>query len=66
MRPAVLADLVGGVHVEAVSGAQLLDQLTTNLGLLSPFSASDVKLSQPIASAADYQVVELHRLPATA
>jgi hypothetical protein len=64
MRPAMLADLVGGVHVEAVSGAQLLDQLTTKLGLLSLFSSSDLELSQPITSPTDHQVIKLHALPA--
>lgn len=59
----MLADLVGGVHVEAISGTQLLDQITTKLGLLSLFSSSDFKLSQPITSATDHQVVELHALP---
>jgi hypothetical protein len=59
----MLADLVGGVHVEAVSGTQLLDQLATKLGLLSLFSSSDFKLSQPITSATDHQVVKLHALP---
>lgn len=63
MHPAMLADLVGGVHVEAISGTQLLDQLTTKLGLLSLFSSSDFKLSQPITSATDHQVVKLHALP---
>jgi hypothetical protein len=54
MHPAMLADLVGGVNVEAISGTQLLDQLTTKLGLLSLFSSSDFKLSQPITSATDH------------
>lgn len=59
----MLADFVGGVHVEAVSSTQLLDQLTTKLGLLNLFSSSDFKLSQPITSATDHQVVKLHTLP---
>jgi len=63
MHPAVLANLVGGVHVEAVSGTQLLDQLTTKRGLLSLFSSPDFKLSQPITGATNHQVVKLHALP---
>jgi hypothetical protein len=59
----MLADLMGGVHVEAVSGTQLLDQLTTKLCLFSLFSSPDLKLSQPIPSATDHQVVEPHALP---
>jgi hypothetical protein len=62
----MLADLVGGVHIEAVSGTQLLDQITTKLGLLRLFSSSDFKLSQPITSAPDHQVVKLHALPSAA
>jgi hypothetical protein len=61
----MLADLVGGIHVEAVSGTQLLDQLTTKLGLLGLFSSPYFKLSQPITSTTDHQVVELHALPST-
>lgn len=59
----MLADFVGGVHIEAVSSTQLLDQLTTKLDLLNLFSSSDFKLSQPITSATDHQVVKLHTLP---
>ncbi len=62
----MLADLVGSARVEAVSGTQLLDQLTPKLGLLSLFSSSDFKLSQPITSATDHQVVKLHALPSAA
>jgi hypothetical protein len=50
MHPAMLADLVGSVHVEALSGTQLLDQLTSKLGLLSLFSSPGFKLAQPIPS----------------
>jgi hypothetical protein len=63
MRPAVLANLVGSGRVEAVSRAQLLDQLAPKLGLLVLFSAPDFDLSQPITSATDHQVVKLHALP---
>jgi hypothetical protein len=63
MCPAMLADLVGGIRVETVSGAQLLDQLTTELGLLSIFSSSDFKLSQSITSATNHQIVQPHALP---
>lgn len=59
----MLADLVGGVHVKAVPGAQLLDQLTTKLGLLNLFPSSDFKLSQPITSTTNHQIVKLHALP---
>ncbi|HEV2998770.1 MAG TPA: hypothetical protein VGX16_06640, partial [Solirubrobacteraceae bacterium] len=58
-----LANLVGRGRIEAVSGAQLLDQLTTKLGLLGLFSAPNFDLSQPITSATDHQVVELDALP---
>lgn len=60
----MLADLVGSIRVEAVSAAQLLDQLTTKLSLLSLFSSSDLKLSQAITSATNHQVVKPHALPA--
>ncbi len=63
MHPAVLADLIGGIYVEAVSSTQLLDQLTTKLGLLSLFSSPNFKLLQPITSAPDHQVVKPHTLP---
>lgn len=63
MRPAVLANLVGGGRVEAVTCTQLLDQLATKLGLLGLFPAPDFDLSQPITSTADHQVVKLDALP---
>jgi hypothetical protein len=58
----MLANLVGGVYVEAISGSQLLDQLPAKLGLLSLFSLADFKLSKPITSTTDHQVVKLHPL----
>jgi hypothetical protein len=58
----MLADLIGGIRVEAVSSTQLLDQLTTKLSLLSLFSSPDLKLSQPITSATNHQVVKPHAL----
>jgi hypothetical protein len=57
MRPAMLVDLVGGVHVKAVPGAQLLDQLTTKLGLLNLFPMPHFYLSQPITRATDNQII---------
>jgi hypothetical protein len=65
MRPAVLANFVCSVNVEALSSTQLLDQLTTKLGLLVRFSLPDFKLSKPITSPTDHQVVKLHPLPST-
>ena len=66
MRPAMLADLVGGVHVKAVSGAQLLDQLPAKLGLLNFFSVPDFYLFQPVPRATDNQIIEPHTLSSTA
>jgi hypothetical protein len=65
MRPAVLASLVSSGCIEAVSGTQLLDQLTTKLGLLGLFSAPSFDLSQPITSATDHQIIKLHALSPT-
>ena len=61
----MLADLIGGIDIETVPGTQLLDQLTTKLGLLRLFSSSDLKLSQSITSATDHQVVKPQPLPST-
>jgi hypothetical protein len=62
MHPAVLANLSGGSRIEAIAGTQLLDQLAAKLGLLGLFSLPDFKLSQPISSTTDHQVVKLDAL----
>ncbi|HEX3520108.1 MAG TPA: hypothetical protein VHT29_13830 [Solirubrobacteraceae bacterium] len=62
----MLAHLVSSVRVETVPGTQLLEQLASKLGLFILFSLPDFKLFQPITSATDHQVVELHTLPPAA
>jgi hypothetical protein len=66
MHPAMLANLVSSVRVETVPGTQLLDQLASKLSFFSLFPLPNFKLFQPITSATDHQVIELHTLPSTA
>jgi hypothetical protein len=58
----LLANLIGRDRIEAISGAQLLDQLAAKLSLLGLFSSPDFYLSQPITSTTNHQVVKLYAL----
>lgn len=66
MSPAVLTDLVGGIRIETLSRAQLLDQLTTELGLAGLLVALGLYLAQPLRSAADHELRQSHALAAAA
>jgi hypothetical protein len=53
MDPAVLADLVGRVHVDPLTGAQSLDQLTAELRPFGLVVAFALQLAQPLARERD-------------
>jgi hypothetical protein len=51
MAPAVLANLVGRIDVEAISSPQLLHQLATQLNVTVVSVARLVEFAQPLVSA---------------
>jgi hypothetical protein len=65
MRPAVLANLVGGISVESLTATQLLDQLQAKLGVASLFVAASLDLSQPLTSPTDDEIVKPRALSTT-
>lgn len=66
MDPAVLADLVGRVHVDPLAGTQLLDQLAAKLRPVGVVVAFAFELSQPLACSADHEVADSHAFAAEA
>jgi hypothetical protein len=66
MDPAVLAYLIRGVGVEALAGAQLLDQLQAKLALASLLVLLAFDLPQPNMGPANHEITQPHALPATA
>src|SRR4029077_2048459 len=66
MRPAALANLICGVGVETLAGAQLLDQLKTQLEVASLLVLLTLDLAQPVARSTNHEVSQPHPLPTTA
>lgn len=66
MRPAVLAHLIGGLHVEILAGVQLLHQLPPQLQPASLLVAFLLELTQTLMRAADDEVTEADALAAAA
>src|SRR5690242_1169676 len=62
MDPAVLADLVGRVHVDPLAGAKLLDQLAAKLSPMGLVVAFGFQLPQSLARSADHQIAHAHTL----
>jgi hypothetical protein len=66
MDPAVLAHLVGRIHIDSLAGSQSLHQLAAKLGLAGLLVAFGFQLAQPLARAADHQIAHPHPLAAQA
>jgi hypothetical protein len=62
MRPAVLTNRVGGLHIYAIPGSHPLDQLLAKLSVASVRVALSLHLTQTLARSADDQIVEPYAL----
>jgi hypothetical protein len=65
MRPAALANLVRGLHIDAVPAAHPLDQLPAKLGVAGVRVALRLHLLQPLARPANDQIVKSYTLAST-
>lgn len=66
MGPAVLANLVGRVHVYPLARAQPLHQLPPEIGTASVIVALGVQLTQPLTRATQNKLAQAHALTAPA
>jgi hypothetical protein len=65
MSPTALADLVGGLRIDAIFAAHPPDQLLAKLDIAGISVMLSLHLPQPLVRSTDHQIVKTHTLTAT-